>query len=177
MAAKGLSPNDARKVQNYIRDAGTSSEMMKMAVKSIGLRMTNMAIKNAKKPEDKLVPTNIKSKTHQLYFDQALKEQNSPLTARIIREPKKRKADPPKKKGNKKKKKGRGFKKEAAESKTEDAAKPTCKSDSVKSPERPDKYDWKKVPKGLKSVDNLPNEQKTLLEKQFEKEGIEYNLD
>ena len=147
-----------------------------MAVKSIGLRMTNMAIKNAKKPEDKLVPTNIKSKTHQLYFDQALKEQNSPLTARVMREPKKRKADPPKKKGNKKKKKGRAFKKEAAESK-DDAAKPPCKLNSAKGPERPDKYDWKKVPRGLKSVDNLPSDQKSLLEKQFEKEGIEYDLD
>ena len=134
--------------------------------------MTNMAIKNAKKPEDKLVPTNVKSKTHQLYFDQALREQNSPITARIIREPKKRKPEPPKNKGkgNKKKKKGRALDKD----KKEDDKQKSCKS---KSPERPDKYDWKKVPKGLKSVDNLPMQQKSLLQKQFEKEGIEYDLD
>ena len=149
-------------------------EMQKMAVKAIGQRMSQYAAKNAKKPEDKLAPTNVKSKIHQLYFDQALKDQSSPVTTRLNRQNKKRKLDDnggkKGKKGNKKKKKGRALEKK--ENKDATNTDP-CKSGI----EKPDKYDWKKVPKGLKSIDNLSDPQKSLLEKQFEKEGIEYDLE
>ena len=150
-------------------------EMQKMAVKAIGQRMSQYAAKNAKKPEDKLAPTNVKSKIHQLYFDQALKDQSSPVTTRLNRQNKKRKLDEngggkKGKKGNKKKKKGRALeKKDTKDATTTDP----CKSEI----EKPEKYDWKKVPKGLKSIDDLPDTQKSLLEKQFEKEGIEYDLE
>ena len=175
LAARCLSPADSRKVLNYIRDAGSSMEMQKMAVKSIGQRMSLYAAKNAKKPEDKLAPTNVKSKIHQLYFNQALRDQSSPVTTRLNRRNRKRKAEETGtkkgKKGSKKKKKGRALEKSENKSDTKTENGTNCKSN-----EKPAKYDWNKVPKGLKSINDLPETQKSLLEKQFEKEGIEYDL-
>ena len=182
MASACMSIPDQKRIDAFLRDGATSSDMMQMAVKSLGIRMRNIQVSTAKKPEDKFVMPNPKTKTHQYQFQMALKQQNNPILKTNKPSPgQKRKGNKGKNKSGRQSpqnKKGKGKKKGKNKGgraldndQTNDQQ--NCKSKVEKVP----KYEFSKVPKGLKSMNDLGNEQKDLLKLQCQSEGLEIDLD
>ena len=183
MASACMSIPDQKRIDAFLRDGATSSDMMQMAVKSLGIRMRNIQVSTAKKPEDKFVMPNPKTKVHQYQFQMALKQQNNPSLRTNKPSPgQKRKngkgkgksgrQSPANKKNKGKKGKGKGKGGRALDNdNTNDQQ--NCKSSAEKVP----KYDFSKVPKGLKSMGDLSSDQKDLLTLQCKSEGLEIDLD
>ena len=122
------------------------------------------AQQSGSKPTDKILPTNVKSARHQILHDQAVKEFVSGVQYNPIQKGQKRKRKGKFGKGNKKKKNKKG------------RAKVDKKSDECKL-EFPPQYDTSKIPKGLKSFNQLSKEDQSIFEAQLENEGIKYSID
>ena len=181
MASACMSVPDQKRIDAFLRDGATSSDMMQMAVKSLGIRMRNIQVSNAKKPEDKFVMPNPKTKMHQYQFQMALKQQNNPVMRTNRPSPgnkrknnKKNKSgrQSPQNKKTKGKKKGKNKGGRALDN-DQNNDQQNCKSNLEIVP----KYDFQKVPKGLKSMADLSSDQKDLLKLQCQSEGLEVDLD
>ena len=185
-----MSQADQKRIDAFLRDGATSTDMMQMAVKSLGIRMRNIQVSAARKPEDKYVMPNPKTKMHQYQFQLALKQQNNPIMKPNRPSPgQKRKSGGQGKNGknhnNNNKKNGRNGKNKggkngkngnqngkgrALDNNTE-TNENKCKLEIVP------KYDFSKVPKGLKAIGDLEKDQKDLLQAQCHEEGLEIDVD
>ena len=168
IASGGMSDADQIIIDAFLRYNEKSASMMQMADKVVLDRMKKIAARKAKSPDDQYVPTNPKSVKHQLLHASALKENFNPFANHANnrkQKGKKRKGGKPKhQKKNKKQKKGR-------------AAQESDKKDDCKSLEKPPRYNTSKIPKGLPSFNQISSSDKKLLEKQFNVEGIDYQID
>ena len=184
-----MSQTDQKKIDAFLRDGATSTDMMQMAVKSLGIRMRNIQVSAAKKPEDKYVMPNPKTKMHQYQFQLALKQQHHP-TMKPNQKPaqgQKRKSGGQgkgKNQGNQNRKNGNNKKKGNRNGKNNQSSKGRAMDNNTDNNDKPckliekvPKYDFKKVPKGLKSLGDLGNKQKDLLKAQCQEEGLEIDLD
>ena len=184
-----MSQTDQKRIDAFLRDGGTSTDMMQMAVKSLGIRMRNIQVSAAKKPEDKYVMPNPKTKMHQYQFQLALKQQNHPTmkpnkpapgqkrknggNGKNGKHQGNRKNGQNKKKGNRNgKNNGQNGKGRALDNNKENNDENKCKSI-----EKVPKYDFSKVPKGLIALNDLRDDQKDLLKEQCQEEGLEIQLD
>lgn len=168
IASGGMSDADQIIIDAFLRYNEKSASMMQMADKVVLDRMKKIAARKAKTPEEQYVPTNPKSVKHQLLHASALKENYNPFMGHNPnRKPKGKKRKGGKQKHpkkNKKQKKGR-------------AVQETDKKDDCKSLDNPPRYNTDKIPKGLHSFNKISSSDKTLLEKQFNVEGINYQID
>ena len=185
-----MSVADQKKIDAFLRDGGQSSDMMQMAVKSLGIRMRNIQVSGAKKPEDKFVMPNPKTKMHQYQFQLALKQQNNPIIKPNRPSPGQKRGKGGNGKGNGKnngknnnrqKQNGNGGKnknnKNGKNNKNKGRALENNTENDCKSLEKVEKYNFSKVPPGLKSMGDLQSDQKDLLKVQCQEEGLEVDLD
>ena len=152
--------------------------------------MRNIQVSGAKKPEDRFVMPNPKTKMHQYQFQLALKQQNNPVIKPNKPSPGQKRGKGGNGKGNGKNNNhnnrqnhnGKGGNKKSnknGKNKGKGRALDNNKenNDSCKLLEKVEKYDFKKVPVGLKSMGDLPKDQKDLLQSQCQEEGLEIDLD
>ena len=126
------------------------------------------AQQSGNKPTDKILPTNVKSARHQILHEQAVKEAVSGIhvhnpMGKGKNQKRKRKFNGKNSQKKKKAKKGR--------------AKVEKKQDECKPLEYPTQYDTSKIPKGLKSFNDLSLQDKSIFEAQLANEGIKYTID
>ena len=150
--------------------------------------MRNIQVSTSKKPEDRFVMPNPKTKTHQYQFQMALKQQNNPTMHPHRPSPGQKRGKSGNGKGNNKngnnnnRQKNKGGKNKNNKNKNNKGkgrALDNNKENDVncKLLEQVPKYDFKKVPKGLKSMGDLGQDQKDLLRTQCQEEGLEIDLD
>ena len=152
--------------------------------------MRNIQVSGAKKPEDRFVMPNPKTKMHQYQFQMALKQQNNPIVRSNKPSPGQKRGKGGNGKGNNKnghhnnrqKQNGKGGNNKSnkgGKGKGKGRALDNNKENdgNCKLTEKVQKYDFSKVPKGLKSMGDLSGTQKDLLQTQCQEEGLEIDLD